>query len=239
MNFTSFLTRQRHKYSSELACDVRYWSLSAATYIYYVTIRDVIIKFAHGKTLDAGAGRLNGKMLLRNHITEYTSMDVSNANGIIDIVDDIQNMTNIPGDTFDTVYSSQVLEHVPNPSRALAEIHRVLVPGGHAILSIPFLNGLHEEPHDYYRYTPYGIKYLMQEAGFKVEYQLTSGGLCCFLSHPFSLVFICMFWSIPVLRWVVWWINKLLIVHPILWIEGLIGLYRKFPLGIIVVGRKV
>ena len=238
MSFSSFITRQRNRYSSELVDDVRYWSLSAATYVYYVTISDVIKKYARGKTLDAGAGRLNGKLLLRCHVTEYASMDISDTDGMIDIVSDIQNMTGIPGDTFDTVYSSQVLEHVPNPCKALAEIHRVLAPGGYAIISVPLLSGLHEEPHDYYRYTPYGLKHLMQEAGFTVEDECTAGGLCCFLAHPFSLVFICMFWSIPVLRWVAWWINKLLFVHPVLWVENLTGLYRKFPSDIIVVGKK-
>jgi SAM-dependent methyltransferase len=157
---------------------------------------------------------------------------------MIDIVGDIQNMTTIDAGTFDTVYSSQVLEHVPDPLKALQEIYRVLVPGGHAIVSVPLFNGLHEEPHDYFRYTPYGLKYLMEKAGFKIADQYTAGGLLSFLSHTFSIVFVCSFWRIPVLRWVVWWLNKLLLVHPVLWFEAMAGVSRKFPSTIIMVGKK-
>jgi hypothetical protein len=71
MAFGNFITRQRNKYSSDLAGSGRYWSLSAATYVYYVTIKGVIRKYARGKTLDAGAGRLNGRMLLSDCVTEY------------------------------------------------------------------------------------------------------------------------------------------------------------------------
>lgn len=166
MKFSDYLTHQRNKYSSDMANDVRYWSLSAGTYSYYITITNIIEKYARGKTLDAGAGRLNGKLLLQGHVTEYISMDISNDCGMIDIIDDIQEMTSIRSNTFDTVYSSQVLEHVLDPYKALTEIFRVLVPGGYAIISVPLLNGLHEEPHDYYRYTPYGINHLMEKQVF-------------------------------------------------------------------------
>tara|TARA_B100000809_G_scaffold266448_1_gene329209 strand:- start:298 stop:987 length:690 start_codon:yes stop_codon:yes gene_type:complete len=71
--------------------------------------------------------------------------------------------------TFDTAVSFQVLEHVPQPECMLAEIQRVLKPGGVLVLTAPHIWGIHEEPEDYYRYTPYGLRYLAETAGLKVH----------------------------------------------------------------------
>lgn len=52
-------------------------------------------------------------------------------------------------ESFDLVIANHVLEHVDDVQRALAEIHRVLVPGGFAILQTPFsstLTGTFEDP---------------------------------------------------------------------------------------------
>jgi SAM-dependent methyltransferase len=234
----SYITKQRNNYSAELNNDLRYWSLSALALSYYQTITPIIRKYVHGLTLDAGAGRLNGKMLLNDYCSDYVSMDINNINGMIKIISDVQDMATVKDNTFDTVYSSQVLEHVPRPWDALSEMHRVLKSGGYAIISVPLFNGLHEEPHDYYRYTPYGLKYLMEQAGFTVVHEGVAGGLFSFLSHIFSLLINCLFWPIPVVRWIVWWLNKLLIVRPVIWFEQLYRVKRKYPASIIMVGTK-
>jgi SAM-dependent methyltransferase len=67
---------------------------------------------------------------------------------------------------FDAVINTQVLEHVAEPARVLAELFRVLRPGGTLYLSVPLVWELHEEPHDYYRYTPHSLRYLLERAGF-------------------------------------------------------------------------
>lgn len=79
---------------------------------------------------------------------------------------------NLPlkSNTFDTILSTQVLEHVPEPKVMLKEAYRTLKGGGYLILTAPMHWGLHEEPHDYYRYTKHGLKYLAETVGFKVEY---------------------------------------------------------------------
>lgn len=71
--------------------------------------------------------------------------------------------------SFDTAVSFQVLEHVPQPARMLAEITRVLKPGGVLVLTAPHIWGIHEEPHDYYRFTPYGLRYLAETVGLRVH----------------------------------------------------------------------
>ncbi len=70
---------------------------------------------------------------------------------------------------FDTVVSFQVLEHVPEPADLMAEMARVLCPGGRLVLTAPHIWGIHEEPHDYFRFTPFGLRHLAQRAGFEVE----------------------------------------------------------------------
>jgi SAM-dependent methyltransferase len=71
--------------------------------------------------------------------------------------------------SFDTAVSFQVLEHVPEPALMLTEIGRVLKPGGVLILTAPHIWGIHEEPNDFYRFTPYGLRYLAEAAGLRVH----------------------------------------------------------------------
>jgi SAM-dependent methyltransferase len=67
----------------------------------------------------------------------------------------------------DLVFSSQVLEHVPDPQRMIAQCCRLLAPGGVLLVTAPFYWPLHEEPHDYYRFTGHGLKALMLGNGLQ------------------------------------------------------------------------
>lgn len=71
--------------------------------------------------------------------------------------------------TFDSAVCLQTLEHVKEPKRLLSEAYRVLRPNGRLLLTVPFMWGIHSEPHDYFRYTRYGLEYLANAAGFIVE----------------------------------------------------------------------
>ena len=78
--------------------------------------------------------------------------------------------------TFDIVYSVAVLEHVQRPWLVADEIRRVLKPGGHVVLELPFLNVIHAE-HDYFRFTDRGIRALFDQNRFEpVLEQVGSGG---------------------------------------------------------------
>lgn len=68
----------------------------------------------------------------------------------------------------DGVVCLEVIEHVPDPARAIKEIARVLKPGGTAWVSMPFLYPLHNEPFDFQRYTEFGLRRDMARASLEV-----------------------------------------------------------------------
>lgn len=80
-----------------------------------------------------------------------------------------------PDASFDTVLCTQVLEHVPKPDAVLEECARVLRPGGTLIVSVPQYWELHEEPHDYYRFTPIGIARSVRAVRLEIVSQLREG----------------------------------------------------------------
>lgn len=62
---------------------------------------------------------------------------------------------------FNGVVASQVFEHLHDGRLAASELARVLRPGGRLVLAVPFLYWLHQEPHDYVRYTRHGLQRLL------------------------------------------------------------------------------
>jgi len=64
---------------------------------------------------------------------------------------------------FDCVIMSEVLEHIHSPHVALKNIHTILKNGGKLIITTPFILPIHDSPYDYYRYTRYGLEYLLKE----------------------------------------------------------------------------
>ncbi len=80
----------------------------------------------------------------------------------------------VEADRYDLVLLSQVLEHLPEPSRVLAELHRVLKPGGRIWASTPLFYEEHDTPYDFFRYTQFGLRHLFEQAGFR-ELQIEHG----------------------------------------------------------------
>lgn len=76
------------------------------------------------------------------------------------------NAVPVASGSVDTVTSFQVMEHLPEPQHFLDECYRVLRPGGLLVITVPFMWQVHEAPHDYFRYTRYGLEYLLQKSGF-------------------------------------------------------------------------
>lgn len=76
---------------------------------------------------------------------------------------------------FDIVICEQVLEHVREPLAAVRNLAAMCEPDGKVLISVPFLVRLHELPNDYWRFTPGGLRILLEDAGLSVD-RLSSWG---------------------------------------------------------------
>lgn len=92
----------------------------------------------------------------------WTSVDKYDHSAVIDRHDDVEAL-DFPDETFNAVVCWSVLEHVPHPHRAIAELHRVLKPGGQIWVQLPFLFPYHADPNDYWRVTPNGLRIWMED----------------------------------------------------------------------------
>src|SRR5688500_11085311 len=79
----------------------------------------------------------------------------------IQVVTDAQRLAFRDG-SFEVVLCTEVLEHIPEPQQAIDEMFRVLAPGGKLVLTTRFLFPIHDAPHDYFRFTKYGLRYLLR-----------------------------------------------------------------------------
>ncbi|WP_339742478.1 class I SAM-dependent methyltransferase [uncultured Rubinisphaera sp.] len=64
---------------------------------------------------------------------------------------------------FDVVIMSEVLEHVHSPYLAINNINSILNENGKLILTTPFMFPLHDRPYDYYRFTRFGLEFLLRD----------------------------------------------------------------------------
>lgn len=119
-----------------------------------------------GKLLDIGCGNSPFRHLLDPAISEYQGIDVQEASSF-----GYQNpdTTYYDGKVipfadrfFDVLLCTEVLEHVADPTPLVREMHRVLRPGGLAIITIPWSARFHYIPFDYYRYTPSALEKLFK-----------------------------------------------------------------------------
>jgi SAM-dependent methyltransferase len=121
--------------------------------------------YVQGRLLDLGCGGSPYRQLFSN-ISQYVGLDITPHQNV-DVAGDGQVLPFFDN-CFDTVLCNEVLEHVPEPSLLMAEVARVLKPCGFLILTTPQTWGLHHEPHDYYRFTPYGLRHQAEKAGLQV-----------------------------------------------------------------------
>ena len=83
-------------------------------------------------------------------------------------LDAVADLLHLPftDNTFDAALNVVTLEHVTDPARVISELFRCLRPGGRLLLVTPLEWEEHQQPHDYFRYTRYGLEYLTARAGF-------------------------------------------------------------------------
>lgn len=119
--------------------------------------------FAGASVLNIGAGGDFGKALMQHAARQkfqVISLDID-AQRRPDFVGDICSY-DFKELRFDIVVMAETLEHIHSPHLALENVHRILKDGGRLILTTPFIFPIHDRPHDYYRYTRYGLEYLLR-----------------------------------------------------------------------------
>jgi len=129
------------------------------------------------RVLDMGAGTQQYRALF-DHGNSYESCDLErgfHGSARPDIVADIYAIP-VESGTFDVVLMTQVLEHLEFPVKGLSEVHRVLRADGVLFLSVPQGAGDHFAPHHYFNYTRYGLRSVLEQAGFEIaEYHRLDG----------------------------------------------------------------
>ncbi len=159
---------------------------------------------AEGVMLDVGVGERPYGELFTPYVKHYFGLEyppvvfgnlnpdlwdyIHVVHGIIDIFGD-GHVLGVRDASVDTVLSLEVLEHVPDPERCVAEVARVLRPGGRFLLTVPLVSPLHQLPYDFRRFTPAGIEELLNRHGLEVDEIRSRGNVAStaasVLSHYF------------------------------------------------------
>ncbi len=155
-----------------------------------VRIEETVAAFARSlpaeaSVLDAGAGESRHAAAFPSQ--RYVGVDLAIGDATWDYsqLDCVADLTRLPfpGGRFDAALNIVTLEHVPEPHAVLDEIVRVLRPGGRLLVIVPAAWELHQAPHDYYRFTRYGMRYLLNTAGCNDIRIVPMGGFFRLLSR--------------------------------------------------------
>jgi SAM-dependent methyltransferase len=155
---------------------------------WYITrfVEDVARGLAPGtRVLDAGAGECFYKTLFAH--CRYFAIDLATGDSLWNYgnVDSVARLDRIPlrESSIDAILCTQVLEHLEWPRESARELHRVLRPGGMLFLTAPMAHLEHQVPHDYFRYTSYGLRSILGEAGFTLIRIQPFGGILTRLAY--------------------------------------------------------
>ena len=124
-----------------------------------------------GRLLDLGCGAVPLYAAYRPLVHEITCVDWAGSAHVglhVDIAHDLNQPLPLEDSRYDTVILSDVLEHIRRPEELVGEVARILAPGGKLLASMPFMYWLHEQPHDYFRYSEHALRSFMDQARLRV-----------------------------------------------------------------------
>lgn len=144
--------------------------------------------YVRGDLLDAGCGNQPFASWYRPLVRRVVALDAAQIDGIevVGFVDRIP----FRDASFDTVLATEVLEHVTNAEQAMDECARVLRPGGHLLVTVPFLYPTHEAPYDFRRLTHFGLRALIERHGLDVVSLDAKGGPILLVLHAAVLALV-------------------------------------------------
>ncbi|MDF1835887.1 MAG: class I SAM-dependent methyltransferase [Alteraurantiacibacter sp. bin_em_oilr2.035] len=138
-----------------------------------------IADHARGDLADIGCGKVPFYGMYRDRVEQITCIDWPQSpheTDHIDIPADLNAPTSLADASFDTILSSSVLEHIWDHATFWDEMVRTLRPGGKMIMIVPFIYWLHEEPHDYFRWTRHAFAKACEERGLIIRELTPYGG---------------------------------------------------------------
>ena len=234
----SLIKNSWKKFSDDVGGTWFYWHTVSHHIQLLKEYKKLFSKYIHkdSKILDLGAGRLFYRNILKKYSNNYESIDFDKTHPDLDFIGTTSN-TKLKSNSFDVIFCSQVLEHVPDSFESFKEIKRILKPNGIAIISVPFLMFLHNEPYDYFRYTKYSLNKFSEDNGFKILELKEVGGLFGFFGIIFSTLLLGVFWRIPVLKYLFYFVN-LLIQYALLFLDKITNNAKMFPSNYLLVVRK-
>ena len=150
--------------------------------------------------LNIGSGDrfLGGRGLEKSNL-RFVNLDITPL-ASVDVVGDAQQLP-FADAVFDGIICQAVLEHVPRPQKVIAEMYRVLNRGGIIYIEVPFLQGYHPAPKDFFRYTLEGLDVLLSDFSKK------ESGVCvgpastvCWVAREFLSGLLCGFSENRLLR---------------------------------------
>ncbi|HYO81523.1 MAG TPA: class I SAM-dependent methyltransferase [Bryobacteraceae bacterium] len=188
------------------------------------------------RVLDAGAGEAQYAPLF-DHL-RYTAVDLGVGDEQweytrLNAVADLASLP-FPDGCFDAAVNIVTLEHVQEPSRVLSEIGRVLRPGGQLLLVTPMEWEEHQVPHDYFRYTSFGLQHLLASNDFAVQQLTPVGGYFRLVAR--RLLAMPQFFPSPLAVAILAAVAGPALLLPLL---DHVDKQRRFTLGHICVARKL
>ncbi len=159
------------------------WSFWRYNWLIHTQVIAALVRarpHAHGDLLDVGCGDKPFARWFRGHVTTYLGSDLAASRYLGAARPEVfARAEQLPfrAGSFDTVLGLSMLDHLPEPSRLLDEARRVLRPGGVLLLEFPQMVPLHDEPHDYLRFTRFGATWLLERSGFEPLEVIPIGGL--------------------------------------------------------------
>ncbi len=197
-------------------------------------------RYARGRLVDLGCGKVPLYQAYRDLVSEVVCVDWANSphqSPFLDQAVDLDGPLPWEGSRFDTVILSDVLEHVQRPEHLLQEVARILAPGGRLLVNVPFLYAIHEAPHDYFRYTEFALRGLVERSGLRlVELEALGGGAQVLADLTAKLLLRYGLLGRPLAAFVQWWAGVLLRTRR--GRRRAARSARRFPLGYFLVVEK-
>ena len=163
------------------------------------------LSYCGGRVLDLGCGDGKYKEIILTKASEYIGLDAYKHENV-DVVADAAQLP-FEAASFETIVCLQVLEHVKEPWQVVAEIARVLKPGGQVILNTPWQFPYHAYPDDYYRFSGQALTYLFKKNNLKIIKLESRGGRARVISGYNRL-------------WIKnKWLNKIMVCLPLVFEE--------------------